>query len=104
MLRIETLKSIDGTTIVGCHGQIAQNQETPLLCLAVGLGDRAVILDLTHTTAIDRSGFGALISLQAAGIFVTLRNPSEQVLAELRRRQMQSLFQISRCAPEGVRA
>lgn len=104
MLRIKTLKSIDGTTIVGCHGQIAHNAETSLLCLAVGLGDRAVILDLTHTTAIDRSGFGALISLQAAGIFLTLRNPTEHVLRELRLRQMQSLFQISWCAPEDVPA
>jgi len=99
-----TLKSIDGTTIVGCQGQIAQNEEIPLLCLVVGLGERAVILDLTHTTAIDRSGFGVLISLQAAGIFLTLRNPSEHVLRELRLRQMQSLFQISRCAPEAVPA
>jgi len=103
VLRI-TLKSIEGTTIVGCHGQIAQDEETPLLCLVVGLGDRAVILDLTHTTAIDRSGFGALISLQAAGIFLTLRNPSEHILRELRLRQMQSLFQISWCAPEAVLA
>lgn len=98
------LKHTDGTTILACQGQIAQNEETPLLCLAGGLRDRAVILDLTHITAIDRSGFGALISLQAAGIFLTLRNPSEQIRRELRQRGMESLFQVSGCAPEPVLA
>jgi len=78
-----TLQRMHGTAILGCHGQIVCTEEAPLLCLAIGLHERAVILDLSRTTAIDRWGVRALISLPAAGIFLTLRNPSEQILRAL---------------------
>ena len=74
MLKL-TLKRMYGTTTLGRHGLIVRNEETPLLCLALGLRGQAVILHLSHTTAIDQWGIRALISLQAAGIFLTLRNP-----------------------------
>jgi anti-anti-sigma regulatory factor len=97
-----TLKRMHGTAILRCHGQILRNEETPLLCLAIGLQERAVILDLSQTTAIDQWGVRALISLQAAGIFLTLRNPNEQILRALRRCHMESIFEISELAPNAM--
>jgi anti-anti-sigma regulatory factor len=76
-----------------------RHAETPLLCLATGFEERGVILDLSHTTAIDRWGVRALISLQAAGIFLTLRNPNEQILRVLRLRHVEPIFGIGQSAP-----
>jgi anti-anti-sigma regulatory factor len=93
-----TLKRLDGTTILGCHGKLVRDEETPLLCLAVGLHGQDVVLDLSHTTAIDGSGIGALISLQAAGVFLALRNPNEQVMRSLQLNHLESIFEISESA------
>ena len=99
-----TLKRMHGTAILGCHGQIVRDEETPLLCLAIGLHERGVILDLSHTTAIDQWGVRALISLQAAGIFLTLRNPNEQILRALRLRHVESMFEICESVPDATLA
>ena len=99
-----TLECLDGTTILGCHGKLVRNEETALLCLAVGLHGQNVVLDLSHTTAIDGSGIGALISLQAAGIFLTLRNPNEQVTRSLPLHRVESIFEIRESAPSAALA
>jgi anti-anti-sigma regulatory factor len=93
-----TLNRLDGTTILGCHGKLIRGEETGLLCLAVGLHGQDVVLDLSHTTAIDGAGIAALISLQAAGIFLTLRNPNEQVMRSLQLNHVESIFEISESA------
>jgi len=50
-------------------------------------------------TAIDPWGVRALISLQAARIFLTLRNPNEQILRALQIRPVESIFALLRvCA------
>jgi anti-anti-sigma regulatory factor len=103
MLKI-TLQRMHGTAILRCHGQIVRNEETRLLCLAVGLHEPGVILDLSHTTAIDQWGVRALISLQAAGIFLTLRNPNKQILRALRLRHVESIFEICESAPDAMLA
>lgn len=97
-----TLERVCGTAILGCHGPIAQNEETLLLCVAVGLQGQDVILDLSQATAIDRWGMGALVALQAAGIFLTLRNPHEQILTALRLRHLESIFKICESTRETV--
>jgi anti-anti-sigma regulatory factor len=94
-----TLEREYGTTILKCHGRIAGDEESSLLCAAVRLHGQTVILDLSHATTIDRSGIGALVSLQAAGIFLTLRNPNAQVLTALRSRHLESIFEICESAP-----
>jgi anti-anti-sigma regulatory factor len=99
-----TLKRKHGVAILACRGQVVRNQETPLLCAAVGLHGQDIILDLSHATAIDRSGIGALISLQAAGVFLTLKDPGEQILAALRLTHAESIFEICRSTPEAVPA
>jgi hypothetical protein len=55
-MRTITLKRVHGTAILGCRGQIVRNEETPLLCLAMGLHERGAVLDLSQTTAIDQWG------------------------------------------------
>ena len=97
-----TLKRLDGTTILGCHGKLVRNEEAALLCLAVGLHGQDVVLDLSHTTAIDGSGIAALISLQAAGVFLTLRNPNEQVMRLLQLNRVESIFEICESAPRAT--
>ena len=99
-----TLKHMHGTAILGCHGQIVHGEEAPLLCLATRLHERGVILDLSHTTAIDQWGVRALVSLQAAGIFLTLRNPNEQILRALRIHHVESMFEICGAVPEAMLA
>jgi anti-anti-sigma regulatory factor len=99
-----TLQRRHGTAILRCHGQIVRNEETPLLCLAIGLRERGVVLDLSQTTAIDQWGVRALVSLQAAGIFLTLRNPNEQILRALRLRRVESIFEICQSAPSATLA
>jgi anti-anti-sigma regulatory factor len=44
--------------------------------------------------AIDAAGIGALVSLQASGIYLTLLNPTEQVREVLRVTQLESVFEI----------
>lgn len=97
-----TLKRKHGMAILDCRGQIVRNQATRLLCLAVGLHGQDVVLDLSNATAIDRSGIGALVSIQAAGIFLRLMDPSEQILSALRLKQVESLFEICRSTPKAA--
>lgn len=97
-----TLTRKHGIAILDCHGQIVRNHAMRLLCLAVGLHGQDVILDLSNATAIDRSGIGALISIQAAGIFLRLKDPSEQILSALRLKHAESIFEISLSTPKVV--
>ena len=52
------------------------------------------MLDLEEVSAIDAAGIGALLSLQAAGIYLKLVNPSQSVRAVLRLTGMASVFEI----------
>lgn len=77
-----------------CAGRIVRGVETSILCAATRCGRRDVILDLTDVDEIDAAGVGAMIALQAAGIYVELKNPSEQVLAMLRAKGAESIFEV----------
>jgi anti-anti-sigma regulatory factor len=45
------------------------------LCTVVRQESRNVVLDLSKVDAIDAAGVGALIALQAAGVYLRLLNP-----------------------------
>jgi anti-anti-sigma factor len=59
-----------------------------------------VILDLRKVDAIDAAGIGVLVSLQAAGIYLRLMAPSEQVREILRLTKLDSIFEI--CESESI--
>ena len=77
-----------------CVGRIVRGQESALLCAAVWEQGRDVVLDLAGVEAIDAAGIGMLVSLQAAGIYLKLMNPSRQVREVLRVTQLESVFEI----------
>jgi len=92
-----TIEEKDETVILHCIGRIVRGHETALLCAAAGRYGRNVILDLTEVDAIDAAGAGALISLQAAGIYLQLRNPNKAIVEVLRVTRLDSVFEI--CSP-----
>ena len=88
-----THDQIADTLILRCHGRIVHGEESALLCAALySQGD--LMLDLEGVSAIDAAGIGALLSLQAAGIYLRLVNPSQPVRAVLQLTGMASVFEI----------
>jgi anti-anti-sigma factor len=105
MLTVTVKDSNDGV-VLQCQGRIVGGDETAILCAAVRQERRSVTLDLTGVDAIDAAGIGALVSLQASGIYLTLLNPSEQVREVLRVTRLASIFEIreSRAVEELIMA
>ncbi|GAC1516717.1 MAG: hypothetical protein NVS1B11_38060 [Terriglobales bacterium] len=62
-----------------------------------------MFLDLANIETIDAAGIGALVSLQAAGIYLKLLNPTERVVDLLRVTKLNSIFEVfrSQSVPEG---
>ena len=89
-----TVQDSAEVVILRCQGRIVHGDETALLCSAVRRESRKVVLDLTKVEAIDAAGIGALASLQAAGIYLKLMNPTPQVREVLKVTQMDSIFEI----------
>jgi anti-anti-sigma factor len=85
----------EDTLVLRCRGRIVRGEETAILCSAARQDGRSIILDLTEVEAIDAAGIGALISLQAAGIYLKIINPTEQVRETLRITKLESIFEIS---------
>ena len=94
MLRV-TVKDSDDGVVLQCHGRIVAGDETAILCAAVRQRGRGVTLDLTGVDAVDAAGIGALIALQASGIYLKLFNPTAPVREVLRVTQLESIFEIS---------
>ncbi len=90
-VNVETFGEI---VVLRCVGRIVGGYETVLLCSASKQQGRTVVLDLTHVEAIDAAGIGALVSLQAAGIYLRLVNPTRQVREVLRVTTLDSIFEI----------
>jgi anti-anti-sigma factor len=82
------------TVLLRCTGRIVRGDETALLCAAVGKYGRKIILDLSQVDAIDAAGVGALIALQAAGIYPRLMNPNKAIREVLQVTQLDSVFEI----------
>ena len=93
MLTLSVENVCDGV-ILHCTGRIVRGSETTLLCTALGRGDRDVLLDLAGVEAIDAAGLGALLSLQAAGIYLRLRNLTKPVRELLRISHLDSILEI----------
>jgi anti-anti-sigma factor len=96
-----TIKEAGKTSILRCAGAMVRGDESALLCAAVGQwqSGRTIILDLSQVAAIDAAGIGALLSLQAAGIYLQLMNPARAVREVLRVTKVDSLFEISNSHP-----
>jgi anti-anti-sigma regulatory factor len=92
VLNVKVERTNELVTLV-CEGELAAGDENSLLCAALGFYGRDIALDLGGVTSIDSSGIGALIALQAAGIYIRLKDVSEEVSKALRARDAESLFE-----------
>src|SRR5438105_13267597 len=95
-----TAHPVDNTVILSCRGRLVRGEESALLCAAVQHHGRDIVLDLAEVNAIDAAGIGALVSLQAAGVYLKLMNPTEPVRAVLRLTRMEAVFEV--CEEESV--
>ncbi len=89
-----TVENLGEVAILHCLGRIVFGDETAILCAAAKQKGRNIVLDLTEVDAIDAAGVGALVALQAAGIYLKLMNPTQQVREILRVTQLDSIFEI----------
>ena len=87
-------KYIRESVTLRCHGRIVRGEETKLLCAVLRRKVREITLDLRDVTEIDAAGIGALVSLQASGIYLTLANPTATVREVLRLTKLDSVFEI----------
>jgi anti-anti-sigma factor len=89
-----TAENIAGVLVLRCLGRIVRSHETSILCTVVRQESRNVVLDLSKVDAIDAAGVGALIALQASGVYLRLLNPTQQVREVLRVTGLDSIFEI----------
>ena len=89
-----TVENFDEMMVVRCLGRIVCGYDTVLLCSAAQLLGRNVVLDLTQVDAIDAAGIGALVALQAAGVYLKLMNPTRQVREILKLANLDTIFEI----------
>jgi anti-anti-sigma factor len=89
-----TVENFDEITVVHCQGRIVRGYDTVLLCSAGQQAGRNVVLDLTQVDAIDAAGIGALVALQAAGVYLKLMNPTRQVREILKLTNLDTIFEI----------
>ncbi len=99
MLTITT-ETLDDVVILHCLGRIVCGYETILLCSALHQAGRNIVLDMAKVDAIDAAGIGALVSLQAAGIYLKLMNPTQPVQEILKVTNLDSIFEI--CESHGI--
>ena|SRR5437879_4209675 len=93
MLRV-TAEDMGEVVILRCVGRIVRGEETAVLCTAVRGYGRSIVLDLSKVDLIDAAGMGALIALQAAGIYLKLMDPPKQVREVLRVTELDSVFEV----------
>lgn len=89
-----TIEESGETVILHCVGRIVRGHETAILCPAARQHKPTIILDLSEVDAIDAAGIGALVSLQAAGIYLRLMNPSKPVREILQVTRLDTVFEI----------
>jgi anti-anti-sigma factor len=80
--------------ILRCAGRIVRGFETALLCAASRHHGQNIILDLGKADAIDAAGIGALISLQAAGVYLQLMNVPRVIGEVLQVAGLDSVFEV----------
>jgi anti-anti-sigma factor len=94
-----SVDTLNGIIILRCAGRIVRGDETAILCSAARHHGSNIIVDLRDVVAIDAAGIGALVSLQAAGVYVKLANPNEKVREIFRVTKLDSIFEISDSQP-----
>ena len=90
---IVSVQNVDGTTVLKCRGRLVRGEEKRLLCAAVQLSGN-VTVEMSGVEAIDAAGIGLLVSLQAAGVYLTVLNPSRHVRTVLRLTGLDSVVQV----------
>jgi anti-anti-sigma factor len=90
-VNVETFGEV---VVLRCVGRIVRGFETILLCSAAQHQGRNVVIDLREVEGIDAAGIGALVSLQAAGLYLQLMNPTQQVREILKVTNLDSVFEI----------
>jgi anti-anti-sigma factor len=98
MLTVNTEMSGDAV-VLRCRGRIVRGDEASLLCSAAAHYGQTVVLELSEVELIDASGIGLLVSLQAAGIYLKLMNPSRAVRETLSITHLNSIFEICGSLP-----
>jgi len=81
-------------TTLRCLGRIVRGDETAILCPAAHQRGRNIVLDLAQVEAVDAAGIGALVALQAAGVYLKLMDPTEPVREMLKLAKVDSIFEI----------
>lgn len=89
------VENVDGQVVLHCEGRLVRGDETKLLCTALRQDRDQFIVDFREVTAVDAAGMGALVSLQAAGVYLTLVDPAPTVREVLSRTKLDSIFEIS---------
>jgi anti-anti-sigma factor len=89
-----TVEDFGKVVVLRCAGKIVHGDETSILCSAVHQESRNIVLDLTEVKAIDAAGIGALASLQAAGFYLKLVNPTRRVREILKVTKLYSILEI----------
>ena len=94
-----TVKNLGETVVLQCVGRVVRGHEGVLLCSALRQNAKNIVLDLSRVDAIDAAGIGALVSLQAASVYLKLANPTRPVREVLRVTQLDTIFEICESAP-----
>jgi anti-anti-sigma factor len=97
-----TTERIGEVVTLHCKGRIVLGDETAILCKALGQKVQSLVLDIAEVDAIDAAGLGAMVSLQATGVYLKLMNPTERVKAMLRLTGLDSVFELCESQPEGA--
>jgi anti-anti-sigma factor len=97
-----TLQGQSNPLVLRCVGRIVRGSETSLLCAVIQQNRSHIILDFSEVESIDAAGIGVLLSLQAAGTYLVLLNPTPPVRELLRVTNVDSVIEISQSMPEVV--
>jgi anti-anti-sigma factor len=89
-----SVNHVGNAAILQCEGRIVRGEESRLLCASIG--SKEAIIDLSAVEAIDAAGVGMLVSLQAAGVYLTLLNPNDAVSNVLHLTGLDTVFDIRR--------
>jgi anti-anti-sigma factor len=93
MFSVRVQESADAV-VLRCFGRVVAGEETPILCAVAGRDGGDVILDLKEVDEIDVTGIRLLMSLQAAGFYLRLVNPTAKVRATLTATQLDSVVEV----------
>jgi anti-anti-sigma regulatory factor len=99
-----TIHNLGEVVVLRCVGRIVRGEETLILCAALRHRSQEVIIDLTRVHALDAAGVGALVSLQAAGVYLKLQDPNPRVRNILSVTKVDSIVEICYSPSSGDKA